>query len=368
MTDTPPGPAFDAWRLPLFEPDALAALDRPAQLAYFARHGVLAPTPHNAVPERFRCTDRGLELWVDRASILPAADPEGRQTGIGLGCVAANIRLAAEAYGWEARPRVTGLTRECRPVAPGEPRYAPVMELALVPGERARFEPAILTAIRERRIVRAELDERVALDPETTAALRAAAVRPGLDIHILTDRPSLHFVGKFQEVAEATVFNREAFATELGEWMLPNESESKVGMRGREFGLDDRAAARLHLGLTRQIQLLPDEIAAFTHQANVSIRAASAVVVLTCVTDDLDGWLQAGDTYEEMALLLWNRGFVTAMQGSPVEVEAPNLALRARLRTSRRPTVVFRVGRPLRPEDARRPHAARPPLEELMLP
>jgi hypothetical protein len=30
--------------------------------------------------------------------------------------------------------------------------------------------------------------------------------------------------------------------------------------------------------------------------------------------------------------------------------------------------VVFRIGRPLHPEDGRRPHSARPPLASLLLP
>ena len=56
-----------------------------------------------------------------------------------------------------------------------------------------------------------------------------------------------------------------------------------------------------------------------------------------------------------------------AMHAGITEVKAPNMALRGRLRTRQRPVVVFRMGRPLRPEDGRRPHASRPRLASLVL-
>ncbi|HSQ28245.1 MAG TPA: hypothetical protein VLN49_00215, partial [Gemmatimonadaceae bacterium] len=88
--------------------------------------------------------------------------------------------------------------------------------------------------------------------------------------------------------------------------------------------------------------------------------------VITAARDDIEHRVAAGRSFEEMALRLSLAGFAVAMHAGITEVDAPNMALRGRLRTFDRPTVVFRTGKPLRPDDARRPHASRPPLEQVL--
>ena len=96
------------------------------------------------------------------------------------------------------------------------------------------------------------------------------------------------------------------------------------------------------------------------------MRSSSAVIVVTVHRDDLEHRLAAGRAFEEMALRLVMEGFALAMHAGITEVEAPNMALRGRLRTFQRPTVVFRVGKPLRQADAERSHAARPQLADAL--
>ncbi len=164
-----------------------------------------------------------------------------------------------------------------------------------------------------------------------------------------------------------TVLNRETFARELGAWLLPNDARAPVGMRGREFGMGDEAARRIHRGLLGLEPLLPDEVAGVAKGSGLGMRSASAVAVITCERDDIPHRIAAGQTFCELALLLCREGLATAMHAGIVEVESANLALRSRLRTARRPTVVFRIGLPVRLEDGMRPHAARPRLEAVLL-
>lgn len=308
-----------------------------------------------------------IELHLERADVLRHADVTGRQALIGLGCVAGNIRLAARAYGWETRAHIVARRDQVAPTL--GPGTVPVVRLELVEEGTPGVDEGMLARIRARKVIRSDYDERFRIDDPVMAELRSIAARfPQLELHVLTDRPTLLFIGKFQELAEATVYNREEFARELGDWLLPNDSDAHRGMRGWEFGLDDAAAARMHDGLARRNRLLPDELAGFTRWSNLSIRTAAAVLVISCAEDDVSGWLAAGELYEELALAAWRHGIATSLQASAVEVESSNLALRARLRTKARPTVIFRVGRPLHPEDWERPHAARPDLSELLLP
>lgn len=378
LPDVPDGEPFLPWKLRVLSPDELAALspsrDRvaPAQLAYIASFAVLAPTTHNTVPQRFRlrAEERKLQIWLDRSRVLPASDPVGRQATVSLGCVIANAVCAARAYGWDAAVQVHPVPAErTRPLVPAEPRYTLLAEILFQPWASEPGGEAWLRAMLRRKVVRAEFDLRIKLDPELAARLgEHVAAYPGLCLHLLTDAPTLLFLGKFQELADSTVFNRDDFAIELGEWMLENDSESSVGMRGREFGLSDEMALRMRRGFLRTGPLLPDEIAGMAKGSNIGMRSSSAVAVITAERDDLEQRLAAGRAYEELALLLLQHDFCTAMHAGITEVEAPNMALRGRLRTMSRPTVVFRLGRPLREEDGQRPRSSRPGLAELLLP
>jgi len=97
------------------------------------------------------------------------------------------------------------------------------------------------------------------------------------------------------------------------------------------------------------------------------MRSASVVVVLAVEEDTVWSRLQAGRALGELLLYLQIRGWATAIHAGITEVDAPNLALRGRLRTSRRPVVVFRVGKPLEVLDSQRAHSARPSLEDVLL-
>lgn len=373
--DVPPGAPFDPWRLRILEGAEFAALPIESQLAYLAWYGLLAPTSHNTVSQRYRFSpgEPAIELWLDRSSVLPASDAIGRQAIVSLGCVAANIALAARAYGFGAEIERASLSpKDTHPVtmegAEGS-RYVRVARVSFRPGAATPEGPPMLRAMLARKVIRAEYDERIKLPPEAIEELHAVVQKhPGLELHLLTDSATLLALGKFQELAETTVFNRDAFALELGHWLLENDSGSLVGMRGREFGLSDEAARHIHRGLLREEEMLPDEMAAFAKASNVSVRSAAAMAVITVDEDTVPRRMAAGEAFEEMALCLLQRRFATSMQASVVEVEAPNLTLRARLRTRRRPTAVFRMGRPLREEDWHRPHPSRPPLSALILP
>jgi hypothetical protein len=220
-----------------------------------------------------------------------------------------------------------------------------------------------------RKVVRAEYDPRVSVEERDVVAIHQIVQQyPTLSLHLLTDATTLMVLGKFQELADTTVFNREAFARELGHWLLPNDDSSPLGMRGIEFGLSDESALRFHRGLSGAERLLPDEVAGLAKGANAAMRSASAVAIITSDSDSVASRLDAGRAYADIALLLQMRGYVSAMHAAITEVDAPNMALRGRLRTTQRPVVVFRVGKPMRVADGQRPHSVRPPLTHIILP
>jgi hypothetical protein len=375
--DVPAREPFDPWCLRVLGAEEFAALgassDRlsAAQLAYLAWLVVLAPSTHNVVCTRLQINESAgsLALWIDRERVLPESDPTGRQAQVSLGCSVANAALGAQSYGWDADVEVLAVPPAALlPHVPSEPRYTHVANVRFRPGG-APLGDAWVRAMLTRKVVRAEFDQQIKLDPDLPAALSAIVTRhPGLELHLITDAPTLLFLGKFQELGDATVVNRDRFAIELGHWLIEDHASDHVGMRGAEFGLSPEATRRMRLGLLRQGELLADETAAFAKVGNIGMRSSSAVAVITVDDDAPAQRIAAGRAYEEIALLLEQRGLRNAMHAAITEVDGPNLALRGRLRTRRRPTVVFRMGRPLRAEDGRRPHSSRPHLRDLLLP
>jgi hypothetical protein len=379
--DAPPGPAWDAWRVALLSRDTFSRLGRAgtpstAQLAYLAAFGLLAPTTHNTVPQRFELREQASEVrvWLDRRVVLADSDPTGRQATVSIGCVVANMELAAEHLGLRAHVEVCDTPLErTRPATDEDEALVELVALRLTSadGSIEGIDPGVdwLELMRSRKMVRARYDESVKLPAAVAKEIDALVRRhDGLRLHLLTDAPTLLFLGKFQELADSTVINRAGFARELGEWLLENDDPSPVGMRGRELGLSDAATRRFRQGLRGELQLLPDEVAGFAKAGNIGMRSASAVGVITVAADDLAHRLAAGRAFEHVALCLLRHGFVVSMHAGITEVEAPNMALRGRLRTRARPEVVFRLGRPALAEDGQRPHASRPTLSSVLLP
>ncbi|HEX4682083.1 MAG TPA: hypothetical protein VH277_05205 [Gemmatimonadaceae bacterium] len=360
---------FDSWNLRIPERLEFSAMNPRAQLELFASVALLAPTTHNTVPQRIRidCDRSALHLALDRRAILPQSDAAGRQATISLGAAISNVLIAAEAYGAHARMTFDAEARP-RPARDGEIDIERVATIVFGGVQEPSRDLDWMRAIARRKMVRAEFDERLKLEPVLADTMHSTVrrVHPGLMLHLITDSPTLLALGKFQELADSTVINRAPFARELADWLEENDSERAVGMRGREFGLSDDAARRFKAGLAGRGPLLPDETAAFAKAGNVGMRSSSAVAVITVANDNVEHRLAAGRAFEELALLLTMADYAVAMHAGITEVEGPNRALRGRLRTLQRPTVVFRTGKPLREPDAERPHSARPSLQEVL--
>ncbi|SDP38170.1 Nitroreductase [Nakamurella panacisegetis] len=60
---------------------------------------IAAPSLHNSQPWLFRCTDRTIELRADPERMLPASDPDRRETLLACGAALLNLRIAIGALG-----------------------------------------------------------------------------------------------------------------------------------------------------------------------------------------------------------------------------------------------------------------------------
>jgi hypothetical protein len=352
------------------------------QLAYLASFGLLAPSSHNSVPQRFRLVPEAgrIEVAIDRRFVLPASDPSGRQCLIGLGACLANLELAGAALGVGVRARIAAGAASVRPFAGATDgaSLAEVLSLELSRLEAAPLAGEWLAFLRDHKVVRAEYDRTVPLPAalarrlehvvNTTDGAAGSLGLPSLELHLIADPSRLRALGRFQEQADRFVFEMGSFTRELGDWLLPNDDDaSKVGMRGREFGFDDRFAAHVHQALREQ-RLLPDQLAGFAKGGRMGIESSSAVLVISVERETPEAWLGAGRAAQRLSLECQREGFHSAYHAALTEVEwARQMVAASVLLTPRLPAVLLRVGKPKRPEDLARPHAARPPLNDIVI-
>src|SRR5688572_12927675 len=101
------GAIHDPWRVRPLSRTQFLELGEPGrlnreQLRYLAWFGLLAPSSHNTVPQRYvlREDSQRIEVLADRKYILPESDPSGRQCMVSLGCTLANIQRAAAVMGF----------------------------------------------------------------------------------------------------------------------------------------------------------------------------------------------------------------------------------------------------------------------------
>lgn len=76
------------------------------QLEALLGYGILAPSPHNSQPWRFRINATDVDMYADWARRLPVVDPHGRELVMSCGAVLYNLRVAAEYFEkeWQVRP------------------------------------------------------------------------------------------------------------------------------------------------------------------------------------------------------------------------------------------------------------------------
>lgn len=386
--DVPEGEIFDAWRLKLLSseefwnssnsPDHLST----QQLAYLGWFGLLGPTTHNTIPERFILHEdlNEIDLLVDRRFVLPHSDKVGRQATISMGCVVANIETAAKCYGLE--PHTELLTQNHDTLKPlksaDDERYTPFVKIKLQLGTNKPLGQLLLHAMLDRKVVRAEYDSRVKIEPKLSEIMKASTngVHKGLRLHLIQDSPTIKAMAKFYEDAEIYVYNDPDFSNELGHWLLPNdESETPWGMRGIEFGRNNEASQKLHGKLVGEEDMLPDEMAGFAKSTRNMIRSSSAIGVISVNQDDPEHRFHAGRAYEELALLLHQNNLCSSIHAAITEMDENDfvqnnvkMLFKARLGIlNKDPTIVFRIGKPRKEEDLLRPHSARPLFPETVM-
>ena len=156
------GPAFDPWRA--WESGTVEGQEGIIAAA------ILAASPHNTQPWKFKISDNNVDLFADTGRNLGTLDPVGREMLLGLGCAVENMVVGAQALGF------TPILNLFPAGASGEH----VARLTVFPGERTTPPEAAALAkrhthrgayIREQALSRTVVDDLSALTRRSSSRL-----------------------------------------------------------------------------------------------------------------------------------------------------------------------------------------------------
>ncbi|MDA1190710.1 MAG: hypothetical protein O3A46_03385 [Candidatus Poribacteria bacterium] len=371
----PHGDNYAVWKTPLRSQAEFQSLPPDERLTHLCALAHLAPSSHNSQPWRFRLSVGRVDVYLDRRYVLPASDTRGKEAVVSIGCAVEHLMLAADFYGISPRLELVPTEGEdVLPIKDGDDsarfvRLATArVELsdneAATDAGAARLKP-LIEAMLTRKIVRAEYDATGTVSPELVSALGGIAHGGMTRVRAYSgsDRQTL---SEMQSQADGFVINSRAFSEELGEWILPNDSASGLGMPGVGFGLQDADAVRIHRGLKGEVALFPEDGLKFSLAGKLGIESSPLVAVVTTKEESVEGWLQAGRTLAHALLLVEQHGYHAAIHAGIVEVALLNRMFAATYDVKEPLAALFRVGRAKNPAHGDRPHAPRLPIHEVV--
>jgi hypothetical protein len=214
--------------------------------------------------------------------------------------------------------------------------------VAFIAGKGRPVASALFDAIVKRQSTRADYDGRP-VSASDLRSLSAAGSRPGVDLVLLTDRPSVDRIRDLVVAGNSVQMADAAFLRELKTWLRFNPT----------------AALRTGDGLYTAASgspALPDWLAPAAFDRLVTarsendkyagqIRSSSGIAVFAGARDDSAHWTLVGRACQRFALQATALGLKLAYVNQPIEVAdlRPELAALIGL-PGRRPDIVMRFG------------------------
>lgn len=336
---------YKAWDIHYEDFDKLSSeLDK---LRFLLKFAVIAPSSHNTQPWSFSVAGSTIHIYRAPDRRLPIADPIDRQLFISIGCAIQNILIAADYYGYSTKIKFISEDRDDHLIA--------IIELKQ---EKKRDSSGdhLVNCITRRRTNR----NRYKLDPidkNILQELRSLEIR-NTYISIISQNEKMAQLSDVAVLASIESLVDTEFRRELSHHVKHNMTNSKVGMPGFSLGIPTPVSFLLPL----LIRLFNMEKAARKQNEFLFKKHTPYIVVIMTDCDERKNWLEAGQLFEQFALVCTKHGISVSPWGAPIQVGEFHKNLQEILKTKMRPQIFFRMGYATKPSK----HTPRIPNNEVL--
>ena len=323
---------------------ARAPLTRNPEMIDMIRYATLAASGHNTQPWKFHLGNGQIEILPDFSRRTAVVDPDDHHLFVSLGCAAENLSLAAGASG-----------------RAGELHYEPANDGSIVFsfGNSKGSDHALFEAIPKRQSTRAQYDGKT-VSVTDLQQLAAAAVIPGVDLLIITDRKRIDQIRDLVIAGNSVQMADPAFVRELKLWLRFNPREALESGDGLFSAASGSPTVPSWLGpsLFKWAFTTKAENQKYARQ----IDSSAGIAVFVSQHNNRESWIMAGRSCQRFALQATALGLKHAFINQPVEVPKQRQELASLLGLpDHRPDLVMRFG-----YGEALPYSARRPIERTM--
>ena len=317
------------------------------QLRFLLAYAVLAPSPHNSQPWRFRVRGDEVEVLADRTRALEMLDPEHRELVMSCGAALFHLRVAMRYFGRE-------------PIVAVMPSYEEPDVLAAVKlgpeRDRTVEDELLFRAIPERHTNRVSMDE-AALPAALLLSMKDGARLERSWLRSVEQPEQRAAVAELIAQGDRRLYADREYRRELVEWMRPNDEAACDGVPGYSYGIPELVAP---MGV-RLVELFNSGRLSGFRDRRVALNAP-ALVVLGTAQDCPKSWLAAGQAMGRILLQAAARGVWASYMNQPIQLPDLRDDLRRTLGLDGFPHLVLRLahGQPL-------PHTPRRPVDEVLI-